>query len=151
MSDDKLKLLTFSELDPAEQRIRLMSTPSLPDPMSEAFDVSEKDREGHLINASQWRQHGAWRHRQFDQEVQLRNPALHWLALDLTRAETEDLFAALADVLGRPAPVPFKVSRWERVKQWWLRSVWRRRHYAELQAAREAIVDEYTRKGPWAS
>lgn len=118
-------------------------------PTDEAFAVSHADREVPAVNAQPWKVCGAWKHRQFGDEVQLRNAALPHLALDLYRSEAEDLHAALGEVLGKPAQTPFRLSRWERVKQWWLRAVWKRRHYAEMKRATDAQIEFFTRKGPW--
>lgn len=140
MGDNKLETLVFRELS------------AVPDPMSDAFAVSAKDAEGHAgINATAWRKVGAWSFREFGEEAQLRNAALPWLSMDLYRSEVEELHRALCIVLARPMAVPYQLSRWDRVKQWWARKVWRRQHFRELQAAREALVDEYTRKGPWST
>lgn len=118
----------------------------VPDPNGPEFAVTEADREGRRVNFEPWKKTGEWKHRVFGEEVQLRNAALPHLALDLYRAEAEHLYAALAEVLCEPMVLPYKLSRWERFRQWWLRVVWRRRHYAELAAAREAFVEEFTRK-----
>lgn len=115
-----------------------------------AIPVTDAERAGHDgINRTAWRRAGAWAYREFGEEAQLRNSALPWLAMDLYRSEVEDLYRALGEVLRRPQVLPYRLSRWERFRQWWLRVVWRRRHYAELAAARAALVDEYTRRGPW--
>ncbi len=81
--------------------------------------------------------------------MQLRCPGLPQLALDLYRSEAEELFTALGQVLSRPAPLPFKLGRWVRLKQWLQRKVYQRKHYAELDAQRKALVDHYTRRSPW--
>lgn len=118
----------------------------VPDPMSDAFAPTAAEREGHRINAAPWAKAGVWKYREFGEEVQLRNAALPHLAMDLFRSEAEELHSALGVILGHPQVLPYRLSRWERFRQWWLRTVWKRRHYAELAAAREAFVDEFTRK-----
>jgi len=118
----------------------------LPDPLSDAFAATAAELEPHPINRTDWKKAGAWKHREFGEELQLRNAGLPHLSMDLYRAEAEDLYAALAEILGRPQVLPYRLSRWERLRQWWLRRVWKRKHYAELALAREAFVDEFTRK-----
>lgn len=121
---------------------------NLPDP--NAIEVTPAEREGHAgINRTHWTRVGAWSWREFGEEAQLRNASLPWLAMDLYRSEAEELYQALGQVLGRPQVLPYRLSRWERVRQWWLRAVWKRRHYAELKLARETFVEQYTRAGPW--
>lgn len=128
--------------------LRLVQTSALPDPMDPSW-VKDAELEPRGKSPGQWTQVGAWKHRQFAQEVQLRHPALPHLTLDLFRAEAEELYTALGHVLDMPAPLPFRLSRWERVKQWLSRKVWNRKHHAELDAARKYLVDEWTRRGPW--
>ena len=147
---DGLKALVERVVDQEQKRLaqpgaQLFDDPA-PDPMSEAFAVTEEEREGHRINAEPWKRAGDWKHRQFGEEVQLRNVSLPHLALDLYRVEAEQLYAALAEILGQPMVLPYRLSRWERLKQWWMRVVWKRREHAELAAAREAFVEEYTRR-----
>lgn len=147
---DGLKALVECVVDEEQKRLeapgaQLFDDP-VPDPMSEAFAVSEAEREGHRVDVEPWTRAGAWKHRQFGEEVQLRNASLPHLALDLYRAEAEELYAALAQILAAPMVLPYRLSRWERFKQWWLRVAWKRREHAELAAAREAMVEEFTRK-----
>lgn len=120
----------------------------LPDP--NAIEVTPAEREGHAaINHTQWTKAGAWKWREFGEEAQLRNAQLPWLAMDLFRSEAEDLYRALGQVLGHSQELPYRLSRWERIRQWWLRRVWKRKHHAELQLARDTFVEQYTRSGPW--
>lgn len=148
MSDDKPRIVKLPLVPSFEERVDRL-TGVAPDPNGDAFAVSEAERQGHPINERQWRRVGAWSFREFGEEAQLRNAALPWLSMDLYRSEVEELHRALSIVLERPMVVPFRLSRWDRFKQWWLRAVWRRRHYAELKAARETFVEQYTRAGPW--
>lgn len=120
---------------------------AVPPPTDARFEAKDSDIEPpHLINVNAWAKCGAWKHRQFGREVQLRNPALPHLALDLFRSEAEDLHAALSQVLGKPMPLPYELSAWERLKQWWMRRVWARKHHAQLEAARASVIDQFTRQ-----
>lgn len=121
----------------------------VPSPNDDTFAVSEADKLGNPINQTGWNKSGMWRWREFGDEVQLKNPAFPWLKLDLYRSEVEDLAIVLGIILKEPMPLPYRVSRWHRLKQWWKRKVWNRKHYAELDLARKALIDEYTRRGPW--
>lgn len=123
----------------------------MPHPMDPAFAPSAVELKDELIGVSpgRWAKTGGWKHRQFSNEVQLRHPALPHLTLDLFRSEAEDLYQALGVALGQPAPLPYRLGRWARLSQWWSRKVWNRRHHAELDAARRALLDDFTRRGPW--
>lgn len=146
MSDDKPRVVKTPLMPSFEDRVAYLTGVAVPDPMSDAFAATEAERAAHPIDSAAWKKVGAWKHREFGEELQLRNGGLPHLSMDLFRSEAEDLYAALGQILGRPQVLPFRLSRWERIRQWWLRAVWKRKHYAELAAAREAFVDEYTRK-----
>lgn len=122
----------------------------VPHPMDQQFASPDEELERRGRSPGEWVWSGTWKHRQFGQEMQLRNPALPLVPLDLFRAEAEDLYAALGELLAIPAPIPFRLPRWERIKQWWQRKVWNRKHHAELALARKALLDEFIRRGPWA-
>jgi len=60
--------------------------------------------------------------------------------LDLFRGEAETLALALAVVLSKPMALPFRISWRERLKQWWLRRVWARKHADEMAEARAEVI-----------
>lgn len=122
----------------------------VPHPMDPSFMPDPDDIKPRGRSPGVWVKTGEWKHRQFGQEMQLRHPELPHLTLDIFRSEAEELYRALGEMLDMPAPLPFRVPRWERIKQWWQRKVWNRRHHADLAAARKALVDEFIRRGPWA-
>jgi hypothetical protein len=116
-------------------------------PLDEKFAVRvEPER---VVNTRSWARRGVWKYRQFGHEIQMRCVELPGVQLDMFRSEAEALHELLGEMLGRPAPLPLRVPPWTRLKQWWLRAVWKRKHYAELDAWRASVVEDFTRRGPW--
>ena len=117
----------------------------VPPPTDAAFDGPPVV----FVMRNPWKRHGAWRFREFGQETQLRCDALPHLALDLWRSEAEALYAALGEMLSQPAPMPYRVPWWTRLRQWGERAVWRRKHHQAMERARAELTDHFIRRGPW--
>lgn len=125
-----------------------MTLRALPSPTDDAFAAKPADTPA-LVNRESWTRAGVWRFRQFGNEIQLRSDALPHCGLDLWRSEAEGLYLALAEMLGAPAPLPYRVPAWERLKQWWDRRVWNRKNHATLDRARRELIEEFSRRSPW--
>lgn len=126
-----------------------MNLQTVPPPTDAAFAPGVTELKPSAIVGRDWVKHGAWRYRQFGNEVQMRNDALPHLGMDIWRSEAEDLYRALAELLEMPAPLPYRVPWHTRLSQWWDRMVWRRKHHQTLERARAVLVDEFIRRGPW--
>lgn len=117
------------------------------DPLAPEFAVRvEPER---IVNTRSWARRGVWKFRQFGNEIQMRCVELPGVHLDMFRGEAEALHELLGEMLGRPAPLPYRTPWWTRLGQWWLRRVWKRKHYAELDAWRAEVLADFTRRGPW--
>jgi hypothetical protein len=123
---------------------------SVPDPLSPEFAVKPEDVQPQRVGP--WQRVGDWKWREFGREVQLRNARLPHLTLDVLRGELEALAFAVGFILSKPMPLPYRIPWHERVRQWWMRVVWKRKHHEEMRAAREALIEETVgrlQKGSW--
>lgn len=123
------------------------------DPLAPEFALSDADKVAvtplRLVNAGGgWVKAGHWKYRVFGREIQLRSDRLPHLPLDLWRSEVEALFQALGQVLDRPTPLAYRTPWHERLRMWWSRRVWNRRHALELDAARLVLLEETMRSLP---
>lgn len=152
---DALRRVTFTEPTDEQWEARKWggtdANHEQPDPLAPEFALSDADKAAVIplrVVASGWVKHGDWKHRQFGREVQLRNARLPHVPLDLFRSEAEQLYEVLADVLSKPAPLPYRTPWHERLRMWLARKTWNRRHAAELDAARTALLEETLRGMP---
>lgn len=141
---EALGRVTFVEFKPGSPPPEMVAPLT---PLDPAYAVrTEPER---IVNTRSWAKRGAWKYRQFSDEIQMRCTALPGVHLDMFRSEAEALHALLGEMLGRPSPQPYRVPWYSRVRMWWLRVVWQRKHHAELDAWRSEVLSDFTRRGPW--
>lgn len=141
---EALERLTFVEASPAGAPPDLVAPLS---PLDPAYAVRVEP--SRVVNTRSWAKRGGWKYRQFGNEIQMRCIELPGVQLDLFRNEAELLHDLLGEMLSRPVPLPARVPWWTRLRMWWLRKVWQRKHYAELDAWRGEVLSDFTRRGPW--
>src|SRR5688572_23616218 len=129
----------FATSDADWEQRKWGATPHVvPDPLAPEFAVTPEALV--VTKAGPWLVAGEWKWRELGREVQLRNKRLPHLTIDLFRSEAEVLFQALGLVLSKPAPLPYRAPWRERLRMWWMRRIWNRKHADELDEHRKAMI-----------